>query len=154
MHACTAYTVFYISPILNSGGKVLSSTSATPLLSAPRSVPGANCLAGTVEWSAPRGKRLLTFYRERSSFSVEVRLLLPPSASGNFTAHSLRGGRELPVTILDGEELTVRSYCGQVSLLVDAGTAERMMGNDSSNFTLVFEYRLVDIDTEGMDACA
>lgn len=84
---------------------------------------------------------------------MEMRLMLPPSASGNFTAHILRGGREFPVTIPDGEELTVRSYCGQVSLLVDAGTAERMMGNGSSNFTLVFEYKLVDIDTEGMDRC-
>ena len=75
-------------------------------------------------------------------------MVLPPSAVGNLTAHIIQGGREIPITIPDDGVFTISSYCGQVSLLVDA---EHIMGNScSSNFTLMFQYNLVDIDTEGM----
>lgn len=137
-------------PLSISGGKVLSGPSATSLRSVVRSAPGDHCKAGTIAWSAPRGKRLLTFHREKASFTMVMRLLLPPSVSGNFTAHILRGGRQFPVTFPDGElEIRIPSYCSQVSVLLDAGAAEHMMGNDSSVFTMVFEYRVVDIDTKG-----
>ena len=136
----------FISPcsIICSGtdGMVLSGTNV------PRTAPSANCSSGVVEWSNPRGKRLLYFYRE-STYKVSVRLLLPPTASGNFTARILQGGRELAVTIPEGDVLNISSYCGQVSLLLDAAAAEHIMGNSSSNFTLMIHYQLMDIDTEG-----
>ena len=76
--------------------------------------------------------------------------MLPQSAvSGNFTAHILRGSRKFPVTFSDDEEIRIQSYCSQVSLLVDAGAAEHMMGNDSSVFTMAFEYKVMDINTKG-----
>lgn len=115
----------------------------------PRTAPSANCSSGIVEWSDPSGKRLLYFYRESSTYKVSVRLLLPQTASGNFTARILQGGRELEVTIPEGDVLTISSYCGQVSLLLDAAAAEPIMGSSSSNFTLMFQYELVEIDTEG-----
>ena len=74
-------------------------------------------------------------------------MVLPPSVAGNFTAHIIQGARELPVTIPDDGMFTVSSYCGQVSLLIDA---EHIMGNSSSNFTLMFQYNLVEVDSEGM----